>query len=127
MSTNTYSIFDFLKNCGGNWRNTLYIPCGVCIHPCRSKQRGALVTADSYGRPKPFLWYGMRPSPGSGLIRTNASEPFGSMPLTRFSGSSRFGNVSKWEIAFSAAWTAKFRPGRYSRNRRRIWKRLHLL
>ena len=52
MSTNTYSIFDFLKNCGGNWRNTLYIPCGVCIHPCRSKQRGALVTADSYGRPQ---------------------------------------------------------------------------
>ena len=52
MDTNSYSIFDFLKNCGGNWRNTLYIPCGVCIHPCRSKQRGALVTADSYGRPQ---------------------------------------------------------------------------
>lgn len=52
MSTNTYSIFDFLKNCGGNWRNTLYVPCGVCIHPCRAQQRGALVTADGYGRPQ---------------------------------------------------------------------------
>lgn len=51
MSTSTYSIFDFLKNCGGNWRNTLHVPCGVCIHPCRAKQRGALVTADGYGRP----------------------------------------------------------------------------
>ena len=124
MSTNTYSIFDFLKNCGGNWRNTLYIPCGVCIHPCRSKQRGALVTADSYGRPQAISVVRYEAITGQ---RMNASEPFGSMPLTRFSGSSRFGNVSKWEIAFSAAWTAKFRPGRYSRNRRRIWKRLHLL
>lgn len=52
MSTNIYSIFDFLKNCGGNWRNTLYIPCGGCIHPCKAEQRGALVTADSYGRPQ---------------------------------------------------------------------------
>ena len=52
MSTNTYSIFDFLKNCSGNWRNTLYVPCGVCIHPCRAKQRGVLVTADGYGRPQ---------------------------------------------------------------------------
>ena len=52
MSTNTYSIFDFLKNCSGNWRNALYVPCGVCIHPCRAKQRGVLVTADGYGRPQ---------------------------------------------------------------------------
>ena len=52
MSTNTYSIFDFLKNCSGNWRNTLYVPCGFCSHPCRAKQRGVLVTADGYGRPQ---------------------------------------------------------------------------
>lgn len=51
MCASSYSIFDFLRNCGGNWRNTLYVPCGVCIHPCRAKQRGALVTADGYGRP----------------------------------------------------------------------------
>ena len=48
----TYSIFDFLRNCSGNWRNTLYVPCGVYIHPCRAKQRGVLVTADGYGRPQ---------------------------------------------------------------------------
>ena len=52
MSTNTYSIFDFLKNCSGNWRNTLYVPCGFCSHPCRANQRGVLVTADGYGRPQ---------------------------------------------------------------------------
>jgi len=52
MDTNSYSIFDFLKYCGGSWRNTLYVPCGVCIHPCRAEQRGALVVADGYGRPR---------------------------------------------------------------------------
>ena len=48
----TYSIFDFLRNCSGNWRNTLYVPCGLCSHPCAAKQRGVLVTADGYGRPQ---------------------------------------------------------------------------
>lgn len=59
MSTSTYSIFDFLKNCGGNWRNAVYIPCGFCFHPCRADQRGALLTADSYGRPRAVsvAWY----------------------------------------------------------------------
>lgn len=52
MGTNACSIFDFLRNCGGNWRNTLYVPCGVCIHPCMARQRGVLVTADGYGRPQ---------------------------------------------------------------------------
>ena len=52
MDTNSYSIFDFLRYCGGSWRNTLYVPCGVCIHPCRAEQRGALVVADGYGRPR---------------------------------------------------------------------------
>ena len=52
MDTNSYLIFDFLRYCGGSWRNTLYVPCGVCIHPCRAKQRGALVVADGYGRPR---------------------------------------------------------------------------
>ncbi len=52
MSTSIYSIFDFLKNCGGNWCNAVYIPCGFCLHPCRAEQRGALLTADSDGRPR---------------------------------------------------------------------------
>lgn len=52
MSKSSYSIFDFLRNCGGNWRNCIYIPCSFCLHPCRAEQRGALLTADSYGRPR---------------------------------------------------------------------------
>ena len=84
----TYSIFDFLRNCSGNWRNTLYVPCGFCSHPCRAKQRGVLVTADGYGRPQAIS-----------VVRYEA--------ITGLFGSSRFGNASMWEIAFSAAWTAK--------------------
>lgn len=76
--------------------------------------------------PRPFLWRAMRPLPDSGSIRTNVSELFASMPLIRFSGSSRFGNVTRLEIAFSAAWTAKYPPDRYSVNREQIRERLHL-
>ena len=52
MSTSFYSIFDFLRYCGGSWRNTLYVPCGMCIQSCRAEKRGVLVTADSHGRPR---------------------------------------------------------------------------
>lgn len=51
MKTSSYSIFDFLEHCGGNWRNTVYVPCGCCFHPCRAKCRGCLLTADMDGRP----------------------------------------------------------------------------
>lgn len=51
MKTSSYSIFDFLEHCGGNWRNTVYVPCGCCFHPCRAECRGCLLTADMDGRP----------------------------------------------------------------------------
>ena len=107
MSTNTYSIFDFLKNCSGNWRNTLYVPCGFCSHPCRANQRGVLVTADGYGRPQAISVVRYEAITGQRIDPDECVGTLGSMPLTRFFGSSRFGNASMWEIAFSAAWTAK--------------------
>ena len=119
MDTNSYSIFDFLKYCGGSWRNTLYVPCGVCIHPCRAEQRGALVVADGYGRPRAISV--VRYEQGSGLIRTNASVHFSGTPLIGFSKNLRFGNVSTLEIVSSAAWTARFPPGRCSGNRKQLW------
>ena len=48
----TYSIFDFLRNCSGNWRETLYVSFGFFSPPRRAQQRGVLVTADGYGRPQ---------------------------------------------------------------------------
>lgn len=52
MSKSSYSIFDFLRNCGGNWRNTVCVTCDYCIKPCGAELRGCLMTADSYGRPR---------------------------------------------------------------------------
>ena len=52
MSKSSYSIFDFLKDCRGNWRNAVFIPCGACGHPCANQRRGCLLTADAGGRPR---------------------------------------------------------------------------
>lgn len=51
MKTSSYSIFDFLEACGGNWRNTVYVSCEYCYHPCKAECRGCLLTADMQGRP----------------------------------------------------------------------------
>lgn len=51
MKTSSYSIFDFLEACGGNWRNAVYVSCEYCYHPCKAECRGCLLTADIKGRP----------------------------------------------------------------------------
>ncbi len=51
MKTSSYSIFDFLEACGGNWRNTVCVSCEHCFQPCRAECRGCLLTADMEGRP----------------------------------------------------------------------------
>lgn len=52
MRTSPYSIFDFLKDCRGNWRNAVFIPCEACDHPCSNQRRGSLLTADADGHPR---------------------------------------------------------------------------
>lgn len=52
MIKSSYSIFDFLKNCGGSWMSTIYVPCGSCPEPCQAAQRGVLLIADRDGRPR---------------------------------------------------------------------------
>ena len=52
MIKSSYSIFDFLRNCGGSWMSTIYIPCGACSEPCQAAQRGVLLIADRDGRPR---------------------------------------------------------------------------
>ena len=92
MSTNTYSIFDFLKNCSGNWRNALYVPCGVCIHPCRAKQRGVLVTADGYGRPQAISVVRYEAITGQ---RIDPDECVG--PLRQYASDAVFREFAFWE------------------------------
>ena len=52
MSKSSYSIFDFLKDCRGNWRNAIFIPCSPCRHPCTNQYQGCLLVADDQGRPR---------------------------------------------------------------------------
>lgn len=51
MTTTSYSLFDFLSGCGGNWRNAVFIPCPPCAHFCKANRCGGLLSADSQGRP----------------------------------------------------------------------------
>lgn len=49
--TTTYSFYDFLSGCGGNWRNAIFLSCASCAHPCASGGSGYLLTSDSMGKP----------------------------------------------------------------------------
>lgn len=51
MTTISYSLYDFLSGCAGNWRNAIYIPCASCFHPCQADTPGYLFSADPQGRP----------------------------------------------------------------------------
>lgn len=51
MTTTSYSLFDFLSGCGGNWRNAVFVPCAPCAHPCKAGGCGCLLSADSQGHP----------------------------------------------------------------------------
>ena len=51
MSKTSYSIFDFLKDCRGNWRNAIFIPCEPCKHPCSNDRQGCLLVSDAEGHP----------------------------------------------------------------------------
>ncbi len=50
MTTTSYSMYDFLTACRGNWRNAIFIPCAPCGHPCKNGRKGCLLTADHSGR-----------------------------------------------------------------------------
>ena len=52
MNTTAYTIFDFLRDCGGNWRNAIHITCAPCKEACTIAGRGCLLTADCEGRPR---------------------------------------------------------------------------
>lgn len=50
MSKSSYSIFSLLKDCRGNWRNAIFIPCEPCRNPYANQRQGCLLAADSEGR-----------------------------------------------------------------------------
>lgn len=50
MATTSYSMYDFLTACRGNWRNAIFIPCAPCGHACKNDRKGCLLTADHSGQ-----------------------------------------------------------------------------
>lgn len=51
MKTTSYSLYDFLTDCAGTWRNAIFIACTPCRHPCKNQRCGHLLSADRDGRP----------------------------------------------------------------------------
>lgn len=49
--TNSYSLYDFLNGCEGNWRNAVFVSCSPCRHTCKNRGCGHLLCADREGRP----------------------------------------------------------------------------
>lgn len=49
MTTTSYSLYDFLTVCRGNWRNAIFIPCAPCERPCENGRKGFLLAADHSG------------------------------------------------------------------------------
>ena len=52
MRKTSYCIFDFLKDCRGNWRNAVFVPCEPCRYPCANDRRGCLLVSDMEGHPR---------------------------------------------------------------------------
>lgn len=50
-TVSSYSMYDFLSSCGGNWRNAVFVSCTPCRNPCRNGGAGCLLTACSEGKP----------------------------------------------------------------------------
>lgn len=51
MMTNSYTLYDFLAGCEGDWRNTVFVTCSPCRNACKALRCGYLLSADRDGRP----------------------------------------------------------------------------
>lgn len=50
-NTNYTTITNFIRNVGGNWRNSIYVTCSVCKNKKQSCCDDLLVSFDSWGIP----------------------------------------------------------------------------
>ena len=51
MNIRIYRFYEFMTECGGNWRNAIFISCPACGGYCSTQNRGCLLTTDRDGRP----------------------------------------------------------------------------
>ena len=90
------NLYELLFSCKGNWRNTIYVPCGPCPHPCKVDRSGCLAAIRQDGTP---LLVGVREFEEETGERINPGECIGTLNKDAFS--SLFSNYLLWEMSSS--------------------------
>ena len=90
------NLYELLFSCKGNWRNTIYVPCGPCPHPCKVDRSGCLAAIRQDGTP---LLVGVREFEEETGERINPGECIGTLNKDAFS--SLFSRYLTWEMSSS--------------------------
>ena len=90
------NLYELLFCCKGNWRNTIYVPCGPCPHPCKVDCSGCLAAIRQDGTP---LLVGVREFEEETGERIDPGECIGTLNKDAFS--SLFSNYLTWEMSSS--------------------------
>ena len=90
------NLYELLFSCKGNWRNTIYVPCGPCPHPCKVDRSGCLAAIRQDGTP---LLVGVREFEEETGERINPGECIGTLNKDAFS--SLFSRYLIWEMTSS--------------------------
>ena len=90
------NLYELLFSCKGNWRNTIYVPCGPCPHPCKVDRSGCLAAIRQDGTP---LLVGVREFEEETGERIDPGECIGTLNKDAFS--SLFSNYLTWEMSSS--------------------------
>ena len=90
------NLYELLFSCKGNWRNTIYVPCGPCPHPCKVDRSGCLAAIRQDGTP---LLVGVREFEEETGERIDPGECIGTLNKDAFS--SLFSRYLTWEMSSS--------------------------
>ena len=90
------NLYELLFSCKGNWRNTIYVPCGPCPHPCKVDRSGCLAAIRQDGTP---LLVGVREFEEETGERIDPGECIGTLNKDAFS--SLFSRYLIWEMTSS--------------------------
>ena len=90
------NLYELLFSCKGNWRNTIYVPCGPCPHPCKVDRSGCLAAIRQDGTP---LLVGVREFEEETGERIDPGEYIGTLNKDAFS--SLFSRYLTWEMSSS--------------------------
>ena len=90
------NLYELLFSCKGNWRNAIYIPCGLCPHPCKVDRSGYLAAIRQDGAP---LLVSIRDFEKGTGERIDPGECIGTLSTDAFS--SLFSRYLIWKMSRS--------------------------